>query len=301
MIRKNSGKCFRNSILIAAAFAAGTMLASGARAASISDGNSSLTINPSSSSAPLISQWIVDGVDQYGGSPAGSENLLFAVGTGSLSFNAINSLTVTSSSFTDGIASISYDGGNFSVTVKEILTGGNPGSGASGINETITINNTGTLQPAVQGAASPDSVGDQPLTFHLSDSINLNVNETPNNDTLTLSPGAGTNTADQTDPSGAHVNVTFTPTPDTMNTFTPGIDGFNGLGPVTGDTAFSAQYSFTLDAGDSAIISVNENLTGGVTPPPPAIPLPNSASASLATLTGLGLIALAKRAKKAAR
>jgi hypothetical protein len=299
MLRKNSGKFVRNSILIAAAFTAATMLASGARAASISDGNSSLTINPSSSGGPLISQWIVDGVDQYGGSPAGSENLLYALGTGSPSFNAINSLTVVSSSFADGIAEINYDGGIFSVTVKEILTGGNPGSGASGINETITINNSSNVQAAVQGAASPDGLANGPLTFHLTDSTNLNVNGTPNNDTLTLSPATGTNTADQTDPSGAHVNVTFTPTPDTMNTFTPGIDGFNGLGPVTGDTAFSAQYSFTLDPGDSAIVSINENLTGPNVAP--AVPLPNSASASLATLTGLGLIAFAKRARKAAR
>ncbi len=238
-------------------------------------------------------------MDQYGGSPAGSENLLFAVGTGSPSFNAINSLTVVSSSFADGIASINYDGGNFSVTVKEILTGGAAGSGASGINETITINNTGTLQPAVQGAASPDSLSDEPLTFHLTDSTNLNVNGTPNNDTLTLSPATGTNTADQTDPSGAHVNVTFTPTPDTMNTFTPGMDSFNGLGPVTGDTAFEAQYALTLNPGDSAIISINENLTGPHIVP--TVPLPSSASASLATFAGLGLIAFARRARKAAR
>jgi hypothetical protein len=225
--------------------------------------------------------------------------LLFAVGTGLLSFSPINSLTVSSSSFADGIASINYDGGDFTVAVKEILTGGNPGSGASGINETITINNTSTPAPVLPGTASPDSLTDEPLTFHLNDSTNLNVNGTPNNDTLTLSPGSGTNTADQTDPSGAHVNVTFTPTPDGMNTFTPGKDGFNGLGPVTGDTAFLAQYSITLDQGDSAIISINENLTGPKIVP--AVPLPSSASASLAALAGLGLIAVVKRSRRIAR
>ncbi len=298
MLRKNSGKYVRNSILIAAAFTAGTMLASGARAASISDGNRSLTINPADPTQPFISQWIVDGVDQYGGSPAGSENISLAAGAGT---SPINAFSVTSSSFADGIASLNYQGNGFTVGVKEILTGGNAGSGASGINETITINNTGTVATALQGTPSPDSLADQPLTFQLSDLINLNVNGTPNNDTLTLSPGTGTNTADQTDPSGAHVNVTFTPTPDSLNTINPSTSTLGGLGPVTGDAAFLAQYSITLDAGDSAIISINENLTGGVTPPAPAIPLPNSASASLATLTGLGLIAFAKRAKKAAR
>ncbi len=284
----------RQLAIVAMTFSTGVIFAGGAFAASISDGNSTLTINPSSASSPFITSWVVDGVDQYAGLPDGFEDFTYTTGSGSP--NELNMLTVTSSSFSDGIASILYTGNGFTVGVKEILSGGNAGSGASGINETITVTNTGT--PVVPSSVTPDFVASPVLTFNLTDTVNLNVNGTPNNDTLTLSPATGTNTADQTDPSGAKVNFTTTPTPDVFTTIDPntGTPGTT-LGPVTGDEAFAATWNMSLNAGDSEIVSINDVLSGAG---PAAVPLPNSASATLAMLAGLGLFGIVRRMRKTA-
>ncbi len=299
MLRNFGSQSIYRSLIVAAAFAAGTILASGAGAASISDNNSTMTINPSGSTNPFISQWIVDGVDQYGGSPAGGENLRFAIGSPGL-VEQLNSLTVASSSFGSGIASITYQGSGFTVSVNEILSGGNSGSGASGISETIEVSNTQTPPPVIEGVTASPADGSATLVFSLLDNVNLNVNGTPGNDTLTLSPGSGTNTANQTDPSGAKVNFTVTPTPNLFEiidatTGTP----TSGLGPVTGDEAFAVQWNMSIAAGDSEIVSINETLSGGSTGS--VVPLPNSAAATLAMLAGLGIIAIVRRMRRSAK
>jgi hypothetical protein len=276
-------------LMVAGAIAA-TCFAAGARAASISDSNSTLTINPISATAPFITNWVVDGVDQYGGTPAGSEQLTYSVGSG---FSPVNTLTVASSSFANGIASVTYDGSGsgyaFTIAVQEILSGGNSGSGASAISETISVTNT--LEPA------PDS---GPLAFTLGENVNLNIHGTPANDTLTLSPASGTNTAEQTDPSGAAVNFTTTPAPNGFKTVdvTTGTAS-NSLGPVTGDEAFSATYDMSLISGNSEIVSNNFVLNGGSSVAT-AVPLPNAAGASLAMLAGLGIFGIVRRVRRMA-
>lgn len=294
MLLDAKAKSFYALVVAAAALAAGSIFACGARAASISDGNSTVTINPSGSTNPFISQWVVDGVDQYGGSPAGGENLRFVIGSPGL-VEQLNSLSVVSSTFANGIASITYQGSGFTVAVKEILTGGNPGSGASAINEAITVSNTQSPMPVLQNSLLDGST----LVFSLLDYVNLNVNGTPGNNTLTLGPSIGTNTATQTVPSGAQVNFTATPTPDVFKTVdaTTGTPG-GSLGPVTGDEAFSADWSMSLAPGDSEIVSINETLTGGGSSSS-SVPLPNSATSVLATFAGFGAVGMIRRARRA--
>jgi hypothetical protein len=236
-----------------------------ARAASVSSGNSTLTINPTTS-GPYISDWVVDGVDQYGGTPAGGDTLV----VGGV---PINNFSLTSSFFSSGIASATYTQGQLQINVKDVLTGGSAGSGASAINEIITFSDIDT-----------DSQ-DEPLTFTFQDHVDYNVNATPNNDTLTLSPGTP-NTATQTDPTGATINFTATPTPDSTELDNGG-SNIGTLGPSTGNVAFGFYYSLSIDPNSSEQISFNETLTG---PTSAAVPLPNSAYSALFMLAGLGAI-----------
>jgi hypothetical protein len=245
-----------------------------ARAASVSSGNSTLTIN-STTSGPYISNWIVDGVDQYGGSPAGGDTLV----VGGV---PINSFPLTSSFFASGIASATYTQGQLQINVKDVLTGGSAGSGASAINEIITFSNTDT-----------DSQ-DAPLTFTFQDHVDYNVNATPNNDTLTLSPGTP-NTATQTDPTGATINFTATPTPDSTELDNGG-SNTGTLGPSTGNVAFGFYYDLSIDPNSSEQISFNETLTG---PSSAAVPLPNSAYSALFMLAGLGAIGGYRKMRRA--
>jgi hypothetical protein len=189
-------------------------------------------------------------------------------------------LPVENSFFADGISSVTYGGDGFTINVKDILAGGTPGSGASAINETITVSNT------------DQTLTDAPLQFRISDYVDLNVNGTPNNDTLTLSPGTP-NTAEQTDPSGAAVNFSVTPTPNEHTLFRD-FSGSNSLGPSTGNEAFNFVWDLSIDPDSSAQISINEVLSGQTA----AVPLPNSALSGLFTLGGLGAIGIFRRTRR---
>jgi hypothetical protein len=277
-------------LLAGGALAAG-ILPGMARAASVSSGNSTLTINPTGSS-PYISQWVIDGVDQYGGAPAGGDQLSFFNGT---SFVPLNSLTPTSSFFSDPIGSVTYStivgGDNFTINVKDILSGGASGSGASAITETITVNNLGAATvPGVQ----PALVTNGPVTFTIQDLVDYNVNGNATNNTLTLSPSVNPNTAEQTDPTGAKVTFAATPTPNTFQMFQNG-SPISGVGPSTGNESFNFTWDLSLAPNDSGIISITEAATGT---PPTSIPLPSAAWSCISMLGGLSVYGLVKRIRR---
>ena len=52
---------------------------------------------------------------------------------------------------------------------------------------------------------------DTPVDFFISDTFDANLNATPNNDTLTLSPSGTPNEAVQTDPAGETVDLRHHP------------------------------------------------------------------------------------------
>jgi hypothetical protein len=257
---------------------------------SLSDGNSTLSFNPQNSAL----SWIVDGVDQYGGTPAGSDQIQYFNGT---SFVPLNGLTLQSSSFNGNIGSATLAGtlnnDNFTITVSAILSGGSAGSGASGISETIKVNNLGpTDAPGIQPA-----VAAAPLDFIVSDTVDLNLAATANNDTLTLSPSGAPNTAVQTDPTGVTFTYASTPTPSTFALIDGGSSSTD-LGPKTGNEAFSFSWDLSLATGDTGIISITQSLTGP-TKVVNAVPLPNSAGSALATLAGLGFVGLLRNKRLA--
>jgi hypothetical protein len=282
---QNGGLSFLASGLLAAG-----IFPAAAGAADVSNGNSTLTINPTGSS-PYVSQWVVDGVDQFGGTPVGGDQLNFFNGS---SLVPLNSLTPTNSFFSDPICSVTYsttlNGDNFTINVKDILGGGASGSGASNITETITVNNLG---PASVPGVQPALVADGPVTFTIHDVVDYNVNGTANNDTLTLSPGPNPNTAEQTDPTGAKITFAATPVPTGFSLIHNGA-GIPGLGPSTGDEAFSFTWDLSLAPGDSGIISITEAAMG-INAPPTTIPLPSAAWSCITMLGGLGAFGVVKR------
>jgi hypothetical protein len=248
----------------------------------ITSGNSTLTFNPTNSSLPFISSWVVDGVDQFGGGTGGGENLAARFPSLGIVDNVFSSLPETSSFFGSGIASITYGEDNFSINVKDILTGGAAGSGASAINEVVTVSNLDT------------NTNDAPLDFITEDGFAYHVNGTANNDTLTLSPSSSPNTATQTDPSGATVTFNVTPAQNLVAFLNDEATGSNG--PTTGNVSFISTAEFEIDPDSSVQISFNEVLTG---PTSAAVPLPNSAYSALFMLAGLGAIGGYRKMRRA--
>jgi hypothetical protein len=271
--------------LAAAIGTAGWMVSGTAHAATatLTSNNSSLTFNSVGDSV----NWVVDGTDEFGGTPAGSDVIDFYNGT---DLEPLTDLTLQSHSVSANIASGTFTGtlgnDNFSITVQVILNGGSAGSGASGINETITVNNLGpTIVPPV-----PDPL---PIDFIITDTFDANLNATPNNDTLTLSPAGLPTTAVQTDPTGVKLTYTTATTPHAFEFLNNGSGGTT-LGPETGNEAFEFVWELALPAGDTGIISNTISLSGqGSTAA--GVPLPNSAGMALATLTGLGAVAIIRR------
>jgi len=306
MLRIAKSKSFCALYAAAAIWAVGPMMGSAADAATLLSKNSTLTINTTGSN-PFITGWTVDGVDQYGGSPAGSED--FQINTsrvipGTLSEVTppveLNSLSLTSSFASGGLFSATYAGDGYTVVVGETLSGGNSGSGASALSEVITISNTGGdteilgsgVKPAITTVAYP-------LEFELIQLSNLTLDATAGNDTLTLSPSQA-NTANQSNPLGTVANISATPTP---LKFTGGTVGSQSAstGPFFGNTSFDFKWGGTIAVGDSFQVSINETVTGATaaTSGTSAVPLPSAAKSTLTALAALAAIGLVRRMRKA--
>ena len=269
MLQTLKGLRTRTFGLLAAAVLAVPMFAGSASAlalhtpVTLTDGNSSLTIDPFSQAGN--SSWVVDGVDQYGGGRAGQQWFWLATGG-----NAPASLDTLSNTFEFSNANTlntTYTGTGYTVNLKEVLIGGNAGDGNSALSETITIDNTSTVSG---------------LKMHFYHYVDLNLAATSGNDTVTLS-GSPVNTADQTDPLGSSAEVTVTD-PDEYQAGLYGvIKGLlnggapvtlnNSGSPVTGNVDFAFEWDPTIAAGGSFQISINKEIFGA-----PVVPLPAAAN-----------------------
>jgi hypothetical protein len=282
----------RKMIVAALALGAAMLSTSGNKAwaasSMLSDNNSTLSY---STVTDAIS-WTVDGVNEFGGTPAGGDLLQYYNGS---SFVPLSSLNVVSSSLTGnvGTATLSgtLDGDNFTVALQVILSGGNAGSGASGISEQITVNNLG---PAASTTVKPAAVAGNPVDFMISDTFDANLNATPSNDTLTLSPSGAPNKAVQTDPTGVKLTYSTTPTPSQFAIINNGSSS-SATGPQTGNEAFNFVWDLSLAPGDTGIISNAISLSGQGSSTVVGVPLPSAAWSALATLTGLGVLGIVRR------
>jgi len=284
----------RKMIVAALALGAATLSTSGNKAwaapsTSLSDNNSTLSY---STVTDAIS-WTVDGVNEFGGTPAGGDLLQYFNGS---AFVPLSNLNVVSSSLTGnvGTATLSgtLDGDNFTVALQVILSGGNAGSGASGISEQITVNNLGPAADA--DAVKSAAVAGNPVDFMISDTFDANLNATPTNDTLTLSPSGAPNKAVQTDPTGVKLTYSTTPTPSQFAIINNGSSS-SATGPQTGNEAFNFVWNLSLAPDDTGIISNAISLSGQGSSTVVGVPLPNAAWSALATLAGLGVLGIVRR------
>jgi hypothetical protein len=250
------------------------------RAATLQDGDSTLQVNPDSS--VMNYSWLVDGVDVYGGSPAGQESFFFSLGNAAPQpLSALTHIVVYNS---DGLLTVKYtDPGEFSILLSDVLSGGTPGSGNAALTELLSIDNK-------SGAA---------LDLHILQFVDFNAAEADNNYTLSLS-SSPTNVTDQIDTLGDHFNVAVD-IPDEYQiandssvymkmsspTFVPLND--NSTGPMSGATNFAFEWDPNLSWNGTDQISITESVQNRV------VPLPTAAWAALSTLAGIAAVAGVRR------
>jgi len=239
------------------------------------DGNSSATIDAGSQSG--LSQWLVDNRNV-----ANQEWFWYGLeGSPEASLNSLPLLSSTQASASQ--LELVFGGCRFNVRVQYQLTGGNAGSGASDIAETVTINNTSCSTLSLQ-------------FFQYSDFLN----QIPGADSLALYKGAlnkcveafqteGGVTCDAAFVSGANLaeagldsSILDRLNDGSASTFSD----IAAAGP--GYTTWVGQWNVCLARGGSFIISKDINVAG--------VPEPSAAS-----LLALGLIGGAWRRRKPGR
>jgi hypothetical protein len=251
------------------------------------DGNSSVTLDPSSSAG--VTSWSVDGINQLY-----QQWFWYRIGSSSpqYSIDTLGSASIVQSSSAE--ATISFSGTNgLSISVTYLLTGGAPGSGDADMGESINITNTsGTAQNVsffqYSNFTLDNVAGGDSVQFQNSNAVSQwNGQETLAETVITPRPNFR---------EAAVV-------PDTLNELNtiPGYilgqaQGFPSGEPnsntqssvVTGDVSWAYEWDRTIDPGSSFLISKDKDLQGVVAP----VPEPSTmllAVAGLLTLLGLPL------------
>jgi hypothetical protein len=272
------------SMLIASAAALAGLLGSAANSVfgsliTLQNGNSSFSVNSYNDNAALQDgayNWTVDGINQLK-----QQWFWFRIGNSGpgirLNDPTVMAAPTTTLIDTDGdgkfdYASLTYQAksGAFKVVLSYLLTGGNTGSGVSDVASTVKVTN----------------LTSSPLDMHFLHYSDLDLGNTPNNDSVAITGG---NTAHQTD---AQMNVNETvgsPRPDEYAagpspTLRNSLDSGAGipLGDTPTDTNNNASWAFEWDrnlaAGQSLVISTDSqtNLVN-------SIPEPTSAAAIIGT------------------
>ena len=261
------------------AAAAGLAIAPFANAASpitLSDGNATLTIDPSSTLG--ADSLVVDGVQELG-----QQGFFYRVGeTGGESSVAP---LYQSSSVHGNVAQLNYAGDGFDLSVVYNLLGGT-GSGAAELSETINLTNV-----------SPDAA----LDMHLFEYSHFTLDDSTTGNNLAITDG---NTANQSGPNGSLLNyveegaTTALYQADMSPTILSSLEDnspttlSDAAGPVAGNAEFAFEYDSSIPASGSYIVSVVQT----VTPPQiSAVPLPLAAYSGVAVLAGLGAVGVMRR------
>ncbi len=256
-----------------------------ASAITLSDGNSTLGIDPSSSSG--ANNWLVEG-----------QNQLFKqwfwyrigdVGAGDREYS-IDTLSAPSVASSANSATISYSGSLFDISITYLLGGGVAGSGQSTLNEDILIVNKSGSSLDLQFFQysdfdlAGDDIGDSVLLYPSTSPFQLAYQW---DGTIGLTEGIVT-----VNPFASRGDVGVAPAIygnlqdnaiTDLSTSTGGT-----IGPA--DVEFAFQWDLAISAGDSVTISKVKNLNVYV------IPEPTTAALSL---MGLALVALRRMRRSA--
>jgi hypothetical protein len=235
----------------------------------LTDGNSTLSINPSSSSG--VNSWLVEGQQQLFTQWFWYRVGEVGAGTREYSIDTLSAPTVTSSA---NSATISYIGSDFDLSVTYNLGGGVGGSGQSTLNEDILIvNKTGSLLDLqffqysdfdLAGNAENDSVQMVPtnspfmLAIQWDGDIQLQEEIDDGEGTVTLNPFASRGAINEN--STIYTSLQDSAVTD-LSTTVGGI-----VGP--GDVEFAFQWDLAIAANDSVTISKIKTLNVTVIPEP---------------------------------
>jgi len=267
----------RNVALVSAVLLA-VALQAGADVITLEDQNAIAKFDPASSNG--MYSWTIDGVEHlyqqwfwYRIGSAGAEMPL-----NNLLLNATTPVDTNGDGDYDFLI-LQYKGSGLQVDLKFILTGADLGSHTADMAETITIKNT--------SAAS--------IALHFYQFCDLDLNNTPYNDTVEIRDGAR---AFQSDPLGGWASETvataITGPPSHHEAGDAGsilakltdaspTDLSDATGPFTGDAAWSFQWDFNLGSGKSVLISKDKLI------------VPEPAAMSLLAVGGLALIVRRRR------
>jgi hypothetical protein len=216
----------------------------------LTDRNSTVKIDPVLQDGMFL--WSVDGVEQLhqqwfwfrkGNDPEASIDTLTFVGS---------VISNTDGRPGDDTLFLQYSGPGFVIGIQYSLVGGPTGSRVSDITEGIAIDNT----------------GDQVLDFHFFQYTDLDLTNTPDDDTATL---LNANTVGQTDPFTSITETVITPPPShfeiafvfaTRDKLNDGVattlsDTALTLGP--GNVTWSFQWDASISPGGSFLISKDKN------------------------------------------
>ena len=127
-----------NFRLIACAVALMGLLGTSARGAVLTDGNSTVTINPSSPTG--VSDWTVNGVDQLN-----RDWFWYRLSGAALSIDTISAPVVTPTGTT--MLTTTYLNNQINLTISYALLGGTPGSGSSQLSIQFAVQNLSTAGP----------------------------------------------------------------------------------------------------------------------------------------------------------
>jgi hypothetical protein len=246
----------------------GLVCGSRAQIINLNDGNSTVAINTAAQGGMFL--WNVDGVNQLS-----QQWFWYRVGSAGpeRSIDTISAPVITPMSA--NVAAATYNNGQFSVRTTYTLGGGLPGSGASDIGESISINNlTGS-----------------PLQFHFFQYADFSLSGTPGNDYTQLGTSSITHLFNEAAVWDA--NLTLRENVDT--TAAPGANhgevalaGItlgelnDGLPTVLSDQAgpfgpnhytWALEWDLNIGSGGTVIISGDKNLQAALVPEPSTLAL----------------------------
>ncbi len=248
-------------------------LASASQAAyTLTDGNSSAGIDVESQAG--MYDWYIDGVDQMS-----QQWFWYRVEGDTREWSIDHIGTPSVSTLGTNFVSATYTQANqFSIRVDYLLRGGLPGSGASDVAETITINNT----------------SNSALGIHFYQYTDFDLAGTPGNDVVQLGKNLQNLFNEALQKDGA-LNIAETVTgpgansgeanfyANTLNSLNDtSITNLSGaVGPLgPGDVTWAFQWDLNIPAGGSAIISKDKNLS---------VPEPSTVGLMALGVLGLGL------------
>lgn len=245
------GSVMTIAVVVVAALALGSARADAA-VVTLTDGNSVASVDTDSQAGMF--NWLIDGQDQMA-----QQWFWYRIGDGPEA--SINTISAAVNAGGGPFLSSTYTGNGFTINVRYLLTGGLPGSGASDIAETITINN----------------LGQTALDFHFFQYSDFDLCNTIGGDTATF---VNVNAVQQVD-GACHLSETvITPSashreagifPSTLVRLNDGLPTTlaDNAGAGPGDATWAFQWDFILNPQGTFQISKDKRI--GAVPEPASL------------------------------